>query len=315
MGPKEGRMHTNPPDDAARFLCHNRAMIQMRNLNPSLGSSLTATLRALAFFGLIAALVPLHLINSVTRPKEPFRISLLFYRNVLRVMGFHIRVRGRQAMNAPVLFVVNHTSYLDVPVLGSLIPAAFIAKADVAKWPLIGPLAKMQRTVFIERRSTDVQAQRKYLRGQLGKGQSLVLFPEGTSSDGLHVLPFKSSLFSIVEGEDNANVTIQPVTIACTALGGLPMTRAFRAFYTWYGDMTFVAHLWTVFKLGHFTVDVIFHPPVAPADFPNRKALSAYCRQQVAEGMAQCLTGRDGTNTRASKLELPLAAKRLHHTN
>jgi 1-acyl-sn-glycerol-3-phosphate acyltransferase len=269
-------------------------------------------MRTAGFFGLIAVLVPLYLVNSVVRPSEPFRVSLMFYRNLMRVMGFRVRTQGSMAVaenGKPVLFTVNHTSYLDVPVLGSLIPAAFVAKAEVATWPLIGPLARMQHTVFIERRSADIDEQRKYLRSLLGKGQSLVLFPEGTSSDGQQVLPFKSSLFSIVEGDENANMIVQPVTIACTALGGLPMTRAFRSFYTWYGDMTFIRHLWTVFKLGQFTVDVIFHAPVAPKDFANRKLLSAYCQKQVALGMDACLTGRNGTNTRKAKALPPLTPK------
>ena len=104
----------------------------------------------------------------------------------------------------PTLYVVNHTSYLDIPILGSIIPSAFVSKAEVADWPFFGILAKLQQTVFIERRASRVGEQRNQLRQHLEKGESLILFPEGTSSIGLTALPFKSSFFSTVEGDLSA---------------------------------------------------------------------------------------------------------------
>ena len=87
-------------------------------------------------------------------------------------------------------------------------------------------------------------------------------------------------------------VTIQPISIACTEIDGLPITRAWRPYYAWFGDMTLIGHLWNVFKLGRFTVDVVFHPPTSPQPFADRKVLARYCQQQVAHGIEQCLTGR-----------------------
>ena len=124
----------------------------------------------------------------------------------------------------------------------------------------------------------------------------------------MKVLPFKSSLFNVIEeGLSDIGLTVQPVSIICTGLDGVPITRGWRPFYAWYGDMTLVGHLWNVFKLGHFTVDVIFHPAVQPQSFTDRKALAQYCHQQVAHGIEQCLKGRDFT-LGPVKLQLPQPA-------
>jgi 1-acyl-sn-glycerol-3-phosphate acyltransferase len=240
-----------------------------------------AGVRVAGFLALVVLMIPVHIVCGWLKPSQPFRTSQVFHRVLMKVL---------------VLFVANHASYLDIPVLGSLLPAAFVAKAEVAEWPLIGTLARLQHTVFIERRATRAGEQRDHLRMHLEQGQNLVLFPEGTSSIGLSALPFKSSLFSIVEDmpADRA-VTVQPISITCTELDGLPMTRAMRPFYAWYGDMEFTSHLWNVFRMGRFTVDVIFHPPLMVKDFADRKVLASACQKQVAQGIDQLLTGRNRT--------------------
>ncbi len=266
------------------------------------GSRGMGVLRLCGLVGVIAALVPVQLIYRLVRPGDPFRITQICHRGIMRVLGFRVRVHGAMASRAPVLFVANHASYLDIPVLSALIPASFAAKAEVAGWPVIGFLAKLQNTIFIERRATQIEVQRDFLRAQLAKKRNLIIFPEGTSTDGLKVLPFKSSLFSITEeGLADIGLAVQPVSIVCTGLDGMPMTRGWRSFYAWYGDMTLVGHLWNVLKLGHFTVDVIFHPAVRPQDFSDRKALAQYCHQQVACGIEQCLKGRDVVPTALTK--------------
>src|ERR1700679_2478522 len=125
-----------------------------KNPNSNVGVMLAASARVAGFLGLIVTLIPVHLIYIAFRPNDPFRFPHLFHRALIRMLGFHIRAHGIPATTAPVLFVSNHSSYLDIPVLGALIPAAFVAKAEVARWPLFGLLAKLQRTVFIERRAT-----------------------------------------------------------------------------------------------------------------------------------------------------------------
>ncbi|MDR3424844.1 MAG: lysophospholipid acyltransferase family protein [Alphaproteobacteria bacterium] len=247
-------------------------------------------LKVAAFFALIALLVPVALIYKRIDPRQPFRIPILFHRLLLRLLGIRLRVCGTPSTTAPVLFVSNHVSYLDVIALGSLLPASFVAKSEVAGWPLFGFLARVQNTVFIERRSIRAADQSTYLQDILAKRQNLILFPEGTSSEGITTLPFKSSLFSIVENSAlNAPITVQPISLTCTGLDGFPLLHEERAQYAWFGDMTLVPHLWNVFQRGHFTLDIIFHPPLTTADCPNRKILAATSEKLVAKGIEQSL--------------------------
>jgi 1-acyl-sn-glycerol-3-phosphate acyltransferase len=259
----------------------------------SYGSTPLAILRCAGFIILIVSMVPVHLIYSTLFPREHYRLPLLFHRVLLKLIGFRVQVRGTMATRQPVFFVANHVSYLDIPVLGALIPGSFVAKVEVASWPLFGLLAKLQGTVFIERRSTRASEQRDELTNHLANGRNLIVFPEGTSSDGQMVLPFKSSLFGAIENAaDTVDITVQPVSVACTALDGLPLTQFLRPFYAWYGDMTLLPHLWQAFKCDRFTIDVVFHPPFRARDVPDRKQLAAACQKAVASGVEHCITGR-----------------------
>ncbi|MDD4616188.1 MAG: lysophospholipid acyltransferase family protein [Alphaproteobacteria bacterium] len=250
----------------------------------NIAAILNGILRTTAFLLVIALLIPVALIYKRCKPEDPFKIPRFFHRIVLLLTGIRVRVHGTASSAGGVLFVSNHTSYLDIPVLGSLLPTGFVAKAEVARWPLFGFLAKIQNTVFIERRATRVAEQSQQLQEYLAKRRNLVLFPEGTSSDGLEVLPFKSSLFAIVE-DAAGPILVQPVSITCTEFDGFPMLREDRAQYAWYGDMTMVPHLWNVFQNSSFVVDVVFHRTIAPQDYSNRKDLAAACQSLVAQGI------------------------------
>lgn len=259
-----------------------------------LACTVTGAARLIGFLVMTSMFVPVNAVRALWPGADPYRVNLIFYKILLRVLGFTVRVKGRPASGAPVLFVANHSSYLDIPVLGAVIPASFVAKAEVARWPFIGYIAKIQNTAFVERRSVRAAEQRDSLSERLKNGHNLILFPEGTSSDGQRTLPFKTSLFGIVENHNNGAppVTVQPVSVLCTELGGLPLGRAHRADYAWFGAMTLAPHLWKVFKYGRFTIDVIFHQAVSIKDFPNRKALALYCRGRIVCGVEACVTGR-----------------------
>lgn len=250
--------------------------------------------RVFGFFVLLVGLAPFQIWRFARKKGDQYFFTRLFHRLLSKLIGFDIHVHGKMAVNGPILFVSNHASYLDIPVLGSLLPASFVAKAEVASWPLFGFMAKLQNTAFIERRAARAAEQRDSLRERLAGGQSLILFPEGTSSDGQRALPFKTSLFSLAEAQlpDGRPVTVQPVTAVCTGLGGLPIGRDERPYYAWFGDMTLIPHLWRVFMIGSFRVDVIFHDPVTIKDFADRKSLAAHCHAKIAAGVQQCVTGR-----------------------
>ncbi|MFA5041339.1 MAG: lysophospholipid acyltransferase family protein [Bdellovibrionales bacterium] len=257
---------------------------------------LIAALKTVAFFLLITILIPIALLFRRIDPEHPFRIPQFFHFLLLNLLGISLHLHGEPSPASPVLFASNHTSYLDAIVLGYLLPAGFVAKAEVADWPLFGLLSKLQNCVFVERRSTRAAEQRSQLKDYLTNKHDLVLFPEGTSSEGLTALPFKSSLFSLAEDSmGGKTLTVQPVSVTCVELDGFPMLREERAQYGWYGDMALVPHLWNVFQHSSFTVDVVFHTPLTVADYPNRKDLAAACQKAVAQGIKQSLARRDSS--------------------
>jgi 1-acyl-sn-glycerol-3-phosphate acyltransferase len=257
------------------------------------GPTSLAVARFFGFIAICVALIPTYALTRSFWPHKCPKLTVGFYKALLRVIGFHVRVHGHMCPNIPTLFVSNHSSYLDIPVLGGIIPAYFVAKSDVAEWPLFGFLSRLQRTVFVERQVMRTGEQADTMRSRLAEKHSLILFPEGTSSDGMGVYPFKSSFFAVAEDiSKDIALTVQPVSVTCTELEGMPVTRSLRPIYAWYGDMTMVGHLWKVFCVGRLTVDVIFHAAVKPGDFSNRKMLAAYCQDQVSRGVEQCITGR-----------------------
>jgi 1-acyl-sn-glycerol-3-phosphate acyltransferase len=178
-------------------------------------------------------------------------------------------------------------------VLGSLIPGSFVAKAEIAGWPFFGWLAKLQRSVFIERRSSKAREHKDEIEKRLLEGDVLILFPEGTSDDGNRMLPFRSALFSVAERRiEGEPLVVQPVSLAYTRLDGMPMGRSFRSLFAWYGDMALAPHLWRMLGMGVLTAEVMFHEPVTIDRFASRKALSEHCWRVVSEGVASLLSGR-----------------------
>ena len=219
----------------------------------------------------------------------------LFYWHVyLRMIGIKVVVHGQWSQAQPTLFVSNHSSYLDVMILGSLIPGSFIAKRDIAHWPIVSLLAKkFNKTLFIERyRHHHAQQQRDVLCQHLLTRQNLILFPEGTTSDGNRVLPFKSSLFDCASTRiDGLFITVQPISITAIKLNDLPIARSFRPFYSWYGNMDLLTHMWVVFTCHRMTIEVVFHAPVTMDQFQHRKEMSKYCEQVITDDVVRALSG------------------------
>jgi 1-acyl-sn-glycerol-3-phosphate acyltransferase len=262
-------------------------------MTASLGSPTRALFRLLAYLCFTVSVMPLQAVALIFRLPLRESLPVWYHRRCCRILGIRIERRGRQSRTRPTLYVSNHTSYLDITVLGALIPGSFVAKAEVARWPLFGWLAKLQRTVFVERRVSRTADQRGALMTRLEAGDSLILFPEGTSDDGNRVLPFKSGLLSAAACRPHGEpLVVQPVSVSYTRLDGLPLGRHLRPLFAWYGDMSMAPHLWQLTGLGRLTVVVHFHPPVHLADFASRKALSDHCQREVAAGVARALAGR-----------------------
>ena len=260
----------------------------------AVGSPVRGALRLGLYLLWTLLLIPVQGLVVVLRSPLRYRIPLVYHRGCAAILGIGMGVRGKGAADGPVLFVSNHSSYLDITVLGSVIPASFVAKSEVAGWPFFGALAKLQQTVFVERKArAGVERQRDELGARLDSGDNLILFPEGTSSDGNRTLPFKTALFAVAARRiGDRPLTVQPVSIAPTRLDGIPMGIAFRPYYAWYGDMDLAPHLWTVFTLGRMTVEVEFHPPVTIDGFSSRKALADHCQRAVAQGVERAVSGK-----------------------
>jgi 1-acyl-sn-glycerol-3-phosphate acyltransferase len=222
-----------------------------------------------------------------------------YHRFLCRLFGIRVTVVGRPIQSRGVLMVSNHTSYFDILVFSAVARVSFVAKHEVAKWPLFGTLARLQETVFIERekRSQTLEA-RDVIHKRLLQGDALVLFPEGTSDDGNKVLPFKSALLGAAELELGVDaqgrilhVPVQPVSIAYVGLYGLPMGRDLRPLIAWYGDMELVPHLWEALTTGPIEAVVEFHEPLSLDEENGRKTLAVAAETRVRRGQARALAG------------------------
>jgi 1-acyl-sn-glycerol-3-phosphate acyltransferase len=227
-----------------------------------------------------------------------------------RLIGIEVRVIGNRAAGAdgrPVIFVSNHSSWIDVPVVGGVLDGCFVAKGDVATWPIISVIARLGRTVFVSRSRAATGRERDAMRATLQAGDKLILFPEGTSSDGSRVLPFRSSFFALAEvspGEDPGDIPlIQPVSVVYDRLGGLPAGRASRPVFAWYGDMNIASHFWRLTQHIGLRATVLLHAPLDPVRFADRKELSQAVWQIVADGASTLRQNRP-----ARPLDLPEAA-------
>jgi 1-acyl-sn-glycerol-3-phosphate acyltransferase len=223
-----------------------------------------------------------------------------FYHGLLcRLLGIRVAVIGKPVQDRGVLMVANHCSYLDMTILSSVARVSFVARQDVGRWPLFGTMTRLQESVFIERerRSSSGRA-RDAIRDRLRAGDALVLFPEGTSSDGNRLLPFKSALMGAVETELETDAAgrprfapVQPVTIAYVGLHGMPIGREDRPLFAWYGDMELLPHLWELMKAGPLDVTVEFHEPIAVEGAGGRKQIAAQAEAVVRRGLVRALSG------------------------
>ena len=250
-------------------------------------SSIRPALLLLAFAVVTLPLMPLQQIFVWTWPKMARQLPMRYHRLVCRILGVRITIIGDPPLKGPVLIASNHVSWLDIMVLSAVAPLSFIAKREVNGWPFFGSLAWLQRTVFVHRDKRHATGNsRDEMRQRFARGDILVLFPEGTSSDGNRVLPFKSAFFGAAEHD---GVTVQPVSLAYCGHCNLPMPRRLRPLYAWYGGMDLAPHLWEALQAGPIEVTVVCHPTLSLNSGMNRKALANHAEHQVRRGLVQAL--------------------------
>lgn len=270
----------------------------------ALGSPLLSLRRILLFAIFTLVLLPVQAVLVALGSKRARDFPYWYHRQACRILGIDVQRRGQQSHVAPTLYVCNHVSYLDIPILGRCIRGSFIAKAEIAHWPFFSWLAKLQRSVFVERRPSRTADHRDQIARRLEQNDNLILFPEGTSGDGNSVLPFKSALFSVAERRPHDQpLTVQPVSITYSHLDGLPLGRFLRPYFAWFGDMELPDHAWRALGLGRLTVIVEFHEAVALQDFGSRKALAQHCQATVEAGLMRGLSGREPEDSSGAEPE------------
>jgi lyso-ornithine lipid O-acyltransferase len=259
-----------------------------------IGSPLRGILRIVVYAALTLPLMPIQLIANLVGLRAVSRwLPVYYHRAVCWILGIKVERRGTPSTSVPTLFVANHVSYLDIEVLGAVLPASFVAKLDVAEWPFFSWLAKLQRSVFIERRTGATRASRESMLRRLDTGDNLILFPEATSGDGTRVLPFRSALFAVAELEKNGKpIVVQPVCIQYDRLDGIPLGRYWRPLFTWFGDMELGGHLWQAVCLGEVSVTVVFGEPVDIRRLGDRKRLAEHCYREISAWLQAINRGR-----------------------
>lgn len=232
-------------------------------------------------------------------------IPLVFHRTVLRILNIRIKVIGEPAKDRPMLILSNHVSWIDIIALGSLFPLSFIAKSEVEAWPLFGLLAKLQRSIFVDRtRRSATREMTESIAERLEEGTPIVLFAESTTSDGNRILPFRSALLgaardAILSDSPTKHVCLQPVALAYRGADGLPTGRMGRARIGWYGDMDMLPHLVGILRGGALDMTVSFGTPLSYDRDGDRKQLAREAESDVRRMMVEALTGRKALATPA----------------
>ena len=240
-----------------------------------------------------ALLVPVQLFfmwrarsNSDT---DAYRITKLWHRGVCALIGLRVHITGVPLRADRMVYVSNHVSHFDIPVLGSVLKGSFVAKEDMARWPVAGFMARLQQTVFISRDPRAGQAVADSIAEQLRNGRSLILFPEGTTSDGSGVLLFKSTIFGILFAGDAAMSAsaVQPLSIRVLGVDGRPVrSQADRDGYAFYGDMQAGAHAWAFLRSKGASIEVRFANAINAQAALDRKALAQKAQAQVLAGLS-----------------------------
>lgn len=252
------------------------------------------------FFALTVPLMPVQGLLVRMKAKGARTFPHWYHRRVCRLLGIRLHIHGEVVRDRPVLLISNHTTWLDIPVLSAVAPLSFVAKREVGTWPFVSSLARLQRTVFVDRtRRSAVGQTTGEIAQRLSEGDTIVLFAEGTSSDGNRVLPFMTSLFAAAkpasgeaDGVKASDAVVQTLSVVYTRLHGIPLGRSGRPTVAWYGDMEMKGHAWELLKAGPLDVEIRVGDPVPLTSFADRKQLARHSEAQVREHVIRMLRAR-----------------------
>lgn len=233
--------------------------------------------------------VPLQsLVLFFTKGRAAYHLPMMWHRMACAIFRIRLTVIGSPNKGQQTLYMSNHISYLDIPVIGSVLKSSFVAKSEVQGWAVFGFLGSLQQTVYMKRQRTKIVEEKNALQTRMDGGNSLIIFPEGTSTSGLEVEPFKSSLFSLAMGEGNENLYIQPITLRVISIDGrAPQSKEEQDIYAWPRDMDMELHhhLWRFAKTTGAKMELTFHAPLRASEYKDRKVLAKACHERVSKGL------------------------------
>lgn len=237
------------------------------------------------------------------------RLATGYYRFLCKLLRVRVHVEGDLLRDRPVLLVGNHTSWADILTIGSVAPVAFVAKKEVRAWPIVGPVAELQKTVFVDReRRQKTGTAIASMVERLAHHVPVVLFAEGTSNDGNRVLPFRSALIGAVRdaaGATAEQLAVQPMSVCYTNARGIPLGRIGRPLVAWYGDLDLMPHLKRFIDAGPFDCVISFGEPIAADAALDRKAVTRLLEQSVRGLTTVALRGAPNGNAVALASQSP----------
>lgn len=246
--------------------------------------------RLLVVVGWTLLAMPVQAVMLLLPGRGKERFAQTYWRGMAAILGIRITVIGQVATARPTLYVANHCSWLDIAVLGATLPGCFVAKAAIGEWPVVSWVARLGRTIFVSRTRSGVGREREALNRRLAAGDNIILFPEGTTSDGARVMPFSPSFLALAEAP--ARPHVQGVTLVYDGMNGLPVRRRDRPAISWYGDMDLASHYARIGRVRRLHATVLLDEPMPPGMFPDRKALAAGLEARLAGNAAALRQGR-----------------------
>ena len=257
-------------------------------------STARALVKCLLFLVVTAVLfLPVVILWGLALEKIRANVVRLYYYLIGRISGLRYTVEGKVSPLRPLMLVANHSSYLDIFVLGSIVPLSFTPKLEIRSWPIIGFFCVLGDCVFIERKPADMQRAQAEMSARLNTGKVLALFPEGTTGDGFNVMPFKSGFLNLVEAHD---LPLQPLSIAYTHIGDIALSAANREQVAWIGEASFGSHFWRLLKFPSVSVHVTCYEVERISSYEDRKALAKACETIIRGGLMKTLEARGVTS-------------------
>ena len=226
--------------------------------------------------------MPIQFLLILVKSNLRFFLPLIFHKFLLKILGIRLSIKGKPSERKPLILIGNHCSYLDIIILGSVLPVCFVAKSEIKGWFLFGTLASLQNSIFIDRRNFKALDSLKKISKNLSSNFAIIIFPEGTTNNGKRVLKFRASLFKIFE--DDPTLGLQNFSLCYTHINSMPLDNRMRPSIAWYGEMSLITHLKRLLNYSSIGAKLQFHPTIVPHGV-TRKIISEESREQVIKGI------------------------------